>query len=261
MPWDGCAADTSPVTGQGGSLTRALRILEAVSALGDGVTAKAIARRLGCPLPTVYRALGTLVEEGYLVRLNAVRGYGLGYKVAELHRGLTVQVRPPAVVRGLLHEVHDGVGAAAYLAVLRDVDVVVAHVDRCTEHPGALGLVAGDPAPAHATALGKALLAGLAPAQLGEVLEGRVLTPFTARTVADRRGLDRELRRIRASGAAVEVEEYHRGLAGIAVRVSAGGAQAAVGVAVSRAEFTARRWELEHAVRETADRVGRALAS
>ncbi|GAA1873130.1 hypothetical protein GCM10009836_62600 [Pseudonocardia ailaonensis] len=246
------------MTGQGGSLARALRVLEAVSVLGDGVTAKAIARRLGCPLPTVYRALATLVEEGYLVRLNAVRGYGLGYKVAELHRGLTTQVRPPAPVRGLLHEVHDGIGAAAYLAVLRDTDVVVAHVDRCADHPGALGLVAGEPAPAHATALGKVLLAGLGPAELGEVLEGRAFTAFTPRTVADRRGLDRELRRVRAAGAAVEVEEFHRGVAGIAVRAGSG---AAVGVAVSRAEFAARRWELEHAVRETAERVGRALAS
>ncbi|MCE0761850.1 helix-turn-helix domain-containing protein [Pseudonocardia kujensis] len=246
-------------SGQGGSLVRALRVLEAVSALGDGVTAKAIARRLGCPLPTVYRALGTLVEEGYLVRLNAVRGYGLGYKVAELHRGLTTQVRPSAAVRGLLHEVHDGVGAAAYLAVRRDVDVVVAHVDRCAEHPGPLGLRVGEPAPVHATALGKVLLAGLAPAELGEVLERTPLTAYTPRTLADRRGLDRELQRIRAAGAAVEVEEFHRGVAGVAVALR--GATAAVGVAVSRAEFSARRWELEHAVREAADRVSRVLTA
>ena len=97
----------------GSSITRALRVVEAVAAAGDGVTAKAIARRLGAPLPTVYRALGTLVEEGYLVRLHDVRGYGLGYRVAELHRGLTEQVRPPAPVRAVLHEVHATTGAAA----------------------------------------------------------------------------------------------------------------------------------------------------
>jgi IclR family transcriptional regulator, acetate operon repressor len=243
---------------QSGSLVRALRVLEAVAALGDGVTAKAIARRLGAPLPTVYRALGTLVAEGYLVRLNAVRGYGLGYKVSELHRGLTAQVRPPAAVRTLLHEAHSGVGAAAYLAVLRDVEVVVAHVDRCSDHPGPLGLRVGEIAPAHATALGKAVLAGLDTGPLGDVLTSTSLTAFTPRTVADRRTLDRELRRVRAAGAAVEVEEFHRGVAAVAVAVR--GTRSAVGVAVTRAEFTARRWELEHAVRETAERVGRALA-
>lgn len=246
--------------GTAGSVTRALRVLEAVAALGDGVTAKAIARRLGCPLPTAYRALAVLVEEGYLVRLNEVRGYGLGYRVADLHRGLAAQVRPPSSVLGVLHEMHTRLGVAAYLAVPRDVDVVVAHVDRCAEHPGPLDIRVGEPAPVHATALGKAVLAGWGPAALAEVVE-RGLPAFTPRTLGDRRGLERELRRVRAAGTAVEVDEYHRGVAGIAVcvRSPSGTPAGAVGVSVSRAEFTERRWELEHAVREAADRVARAL--
>ena len=136
----------------GSSITRALRVVEAVAVAGDGVTAKAIARRLGCPLPTVYRALGTLVEEGYLVRLHDVHGYGLGYRVAELHRSLTEQVRPEPALRTTLREVHTAAEAAAYLAVFRDVDVVVAHVDDCADHPRPDGLRVGEPTPAHATA-------------------------------------------------------------------------------------------------------------
>jgi hypothetical protein len=38
------------------STTRALRVVEAVAAAGDGVTAKVIARRVGVPLPSVCRA-------------------------------------------------------------------------------------------------------------------------------------------------------------------------------------------------------------
>lgn len=248
--------------GAGGSVLRALRVIEAVAAAGDGVTAKAIARRLGCPLPTAYRALGTLVEEGYLVRLHAVRGYGLGYRVAELHRSLTDQVRPPAAVRAVLADLHSAVAAAACLAVLRDVDVVVAGIDRCADHPGAADLRVGEPTPAHATALGKAVLAALPPVALEDVLAQRGLEALTPRTVADRRSLDRELLRVRTAGAAVEVEEFHRGVAGIAVAVRGpGGAPAgAIGVSVTRADFGARRWELEHAVREAADRATRALA-
>ncbi|GAA4544785.1 IclR family transcriptional regulator [Pseudonocardia xishanensis] len=242
---------------QSGSLVRALQVLEAVSVLGDGVTAKAVARRLGCPLPTVYRTLGTLVEQGYLVRLHAVRGYGLGYKVAELHRGLVAQVRPSAAVRGLLHEVHSAAGAAAYLAVLRDEVVVVAHVDLCADHPGRLGLRVGEPAPPHATALGRALLAGMDPAALTGIVGRGGLPAFTPRTVAHRSGLDRELHRVRSSGAAIAVEELHTGVAEIAV----GRGSAAVGVAVRRADFTARRTELERAVREGADRIAEELSA
>lgn len=241
----------------GSSITRALRVVEAVALAGDGVTAKAIARRLAAPLPTVYRALGTLVEEGYLVRLHDVHGYGLGYRVAELHRSLTDQVRPEPALRSALREVHTSAGAAAYLAVFRDVDVVVAYVDDCADHPRPDALHVGEPTPAHATAAGKVMLAGLRPARLSELLERTGLPRLAPRTVADRRALDRELMRIRSEGAAVEVEEYVPGVAGLAAPVlgADGEVSAALGVSVSRAEFTARRWELERVVRAAASRV------
>ena len=233
----------------GSSITRALRVVEAVAVAGDGVTAKAIARRLGCPLPTVYRALGTLVEEGYLVRLHDVHGYGLGYRVAELHRSLTEQVRPEPALRTTLREVHTAAEAAAYLAVFRDVDVR-------DDHPRPDGLRVGEPTPAHATAAGKVMLAGLRPARLSELLERTGLPRLAPRTVADRRALDRELMRIRSEGAAVEVEEYVPGVAGVAAPVlgADGEVTAALGVSVPRSEFTARRWELERVVRIAAAR-------
>ena len=129
------AVDAEPAIGS--SIVRALRVVEAVAAAGDGVTAKAIARRLGSPLPTVYRALGVLVEEGYLVRLHDVRGYGLGYRVAELQRGLVEQLRPAAGVRSILYEVHTTGRAAAYLVVPRDVDMRWARGDCGTPRPDA----------------------------------------------------------------------------------------------------------------------------
>ncbi len=249
--------DVAPGRQSGSSITRALRVVEAVAAAGDGVTAKAIARRLGCPLPTVYRALGTLVDEGYLVRLQDVRGYGLGYRVAELHRSLTEQIRPAGPLRAALHEVHTTAGAAAYLAVFRDVEVVVADVDDCAEHPRPADLRVGLPTPAHATAAGKVMLAGLRPARLAELLERTGLPRVAPHTVADRRELDRELMRIRSDGAAVEVEEFAPGVAGVAAPVLGvdGEIDAAIGVSVSRQEFAARRWELERVVRAAAGRV------
>ena len=232
--------------------------MEAVAAAGDGVTAKAIARRLGCPLPTVYRALGTLVEEGYLVRLHDVRGYGLGYRVAELHRSLTDQVRPPATLRGVLRDLHTTAGAAAHLMVFRDVELVVAHVDDCSDHPRPETMRVGEPTPAHATAAGKVMLAGLRPARLSELLARTGLPQLAPHTVGDRRTLDRELMRIRSDGAAVEVEEYEPGLAGVAAPVHGadGELHGALGVSVSRAEFAERRWQLERAVRTAATRAG-----
>jgi IclR family transcriptional regulator, acetate operon repressor len=232
----------------GTSTTRALRVVEAVAAAGDGVTAKVIARRLGIPLPSVYRAIGTLVDEGYLVRLHDVRGYGLGYRVAQLHRRLTEQVRPPSVVRQVLHDVHVSVGAAAYLAVLRDLDVVVAYVDDCAEHPRPALMRVGEPVTPYATAAGKAVLAELRPGALAE-LAARSGVPGPRYPVDEA-----ELTRIRADGAVVEAHEYEPGTAGVAAPVHAadGAVTGALGVTVPRVDLATRRCELSQAVREAA---------
>lgn len=70
------------------SVQRALRILEVVAESPDGIPAKAIARRLNLALSTTYHILHTLVAEGYVVRLEGMRGFGLGYKVPALNRDL-----------------------------------------------------------------------------------------------------------------------------------------------------------------------------
>jgi IclR family acetate operon transcriptional repressor len=235
----------------GTSITRALRVVEAVAAAGDGVTAKAIARRLGIPLPSVYRTLGTLVDEGYLVRLQEVHGYGLGYRVVQLHRSLTEQMRPTADVRAVLHEVHTTIGAAAYLAVLRATDVVLAYVDDCADHPRPCAMRVGEPMAPHETAAGKAVLAELRPGALAEIA-ARSGTP--GRSSLE---VDEQLRRIRLTGTAVEVEEYQPGAAGVAapVHTPGGEVRGALGVSVPCADLTSRRLELERAVREAAARV------
>jgi len=137
---------------------------------------------------------------------------------------------------------------------------VIAHVEQCGAHPGP-GLRAGEPVPAHATAGGKVLLAGLEGPRLAAVVAHGGLARSTRRTLPDRRALDRELMRIRSAGAAVEVEEYERGVAGVAVPVRGpgGDTSAAIGVVVARSDFGARRWDLEDAVRVAAVRASRAL--
>ena len=77
-----CVGLTEP-SGLIGSAQRALRVLDIVGSAGDGITAKAVARRAGYNLSTTYHLLNTLVHEGYLIRLGHGRGFGLGYKVGQ----------------------------------------------------------------------------------------------------------------------------------------------------------------------------------
>ena len=243
------------------SVSRALRVVEVVAEAGDGVTPKSIARRLGYTLPTTYRLLATLVEEGYLVRLNGLRGYGLGYRLGELARSLADQVAPPWAVREILHDVHRRAEGAAHYLVFRDDTAVVAHLDDCPAHPAPPALRVGEPVAAHAAAAGKVLLAEL-DRRRPPGTQAHRLSRCTARTLVDPAGLARELARVRERGVAVEVDELRVGVAGVAVPVYGpdGAPAGALGVSVATADFAPRRPGLEHVARDGARRMAVALA-
>ncbi|HEY4005841.1 MAG TPA: IclR family transcriptional regulator [Pseudonocardia sp.] len=248
----------SPMTAET-SVGRAFRVVEAVADAGDGVTPKAIARRLGFTLPTTYRLLSMLVEEGYLVRLRELRGYGLGYRLGELAHRLTDQLAVPWAVRGVVHDLHRLAGGPAYYAVFRDDQIVIAHLDDCPVHPGPAPLRVGEPVVGHATSVGKVLLADLDRRRLAGLLSSPdPLTRMTQRTITDRGRLGRELELVRELGVAAEVDELVVGQAGVAapVRTHSGEVIGALGVSVSRPEFTARRTAIERLVRDAARRVG-----
>jgi DNA-binding IclR family transcriptional regulator len=142
-----------------GSAQRALRVLEMVAAEGDGITAKAIARRADYRLSTTYHLLNTLVHEGYLIRLGHGRGFGLGYKVGGLYQRLCEELDVDEALRDELRLLHQRGQAAAYYTVFRDTQVVVAAVADSVEFPRAKPVDFGFHEAAHATAFGKVMLA------------------------------------------------------------------------------------------------------
>jgi DNA-binding IclR family transcriptional regulator len=250
-------------TGLLGSVQRALRVLEAVAAAGDGVTAKAVARRTGYKLSTTYHLLNTLVHDGYLVRLNNARGYGLGYKISELNAQLAGAIEVTPAVADLLQAVHRQAGAAVYYAVFRDGELVVAEVADSPAAPRAQPLTLGFRDAPHATAFGKVLMAAMPERDRRDYLAGTGLPRLTPRTVTRLADLEQQLDRIRATGIGQEVEEFIPDLACVAAPVTAadGSVRGALSLSVPAREFTRRRGELARAARSGAARVSRALSS
>jgi DNA-binding IclR family transcriptional regulator len=250
------------VSGQLSSVHRALQVLELVAEVGDGVTAKAVARRLGFKLPTTYHLLNSLVAEDYLVHLDDARGYGLGYKVAELNDRLRSQLQVSGRIAAILHEVHEGAQAAAYYTVFRDTDVVVAHIDDCDEHPRVRPLDIGFHQAVHALAYGKVMLAELPPDGLAARVGTGELPRHTPRTLTSLSALARELEHVRAAGIGIEIEEFQPGLACMAAPVhdATETVTGAIAVSVTPEDFSRRRWHLERWVRIGAGRAARALA-
>jgi len=233
-----------------GSVRRALRVLEVVAAAGDGVTAKAVARRCGFKLSTTYHLLHTLVHEGYLVRLPNARGYGLGYRLTDLHRQLRSQLAVTPRVVDALTVAHRWGGTATYFSVLRDADVVVADVVDSPQMPRVEPLDVGFREAAHATAFGKVLLAYLPPARRREYLAGVGLRRLTGRTITGLDAFEEELATVRLTGIAQEIEEFRSDLACVAVPVRAadGAVVGAVAASAPLAFFRAHRDRMAAAV-------------
>ncbi|BCY07747.1 IclR family transcriptional regulator [Actinoplanes sp. L3-i22] len=244
------------------SVERAMRVLDHVAAAGGPVPARDAAVALGLTLPTTYHLLATLVQAGYLVHLSDQKAYALGHRVDDLARALHRQIAAPPEVRRVAAVVHRQAHAAAYYAALRNAEMIVAHVDECPVHPRIRVLDVGFHEAPHATAFGKLMLATLTPADRDELLDRTGTPAVTPATVTDRAVLLRQLRQVRGTGLAVEVNEFQPDLSCLAAPVNdaTGRFIGAVAVSLPTSRMRADRWTVERVVRLGAVRASRAVA-
>lgn len=106
----------------------ALSMLEAVAAMGAGVTARQLAERLGMPRATTYRLLNLLVQDEYLVRTPDLTGFALGTKVALLAGSIGVE-RIPRAARDVLERTRASARGGIHLVLYRQDRVIVADED------------------------------------------------------------------------------------------------------------------------------------
>lgn len=238
------------------SVRRALHLLDAVGEAGHPLPAKALARRAGLPLATTYHLLRTLVHEGYLTRLDGV-GYVLGDHVATLLDGPAQAAQRAVRRREILIGLRDGLAAASYLSVLSDGEIRLVDVADGPATPR-VDLWVGFEDAAHATAVGKAVLAVLRSDERADYLARHGMADLTPHTVTDARVL---LRQLEARPAfALDSEEYALGTACVAVPVPGAPEPAAVAVSVPVGRV-ARIVGHADQLRSAATRLGLALAA
>ncbi|WP_159502486.1 helix-turn-helix domain-containing protein [Microbacterium sp. 18062] len=106
----------------------ALTVLEAVAALGAGVTAREISDALGLPRATTYRLVNLLVEDEYLVRTRDLSGFALGAKVAQL-AAVAVPVRLPTAARAVLAETRSALRGGVHVVLFGEGRLTIADAD------------------------------------------------------------------------------------------------------------------------------------
>lgn len=211
-----------------GSVQRALRLLEAVAASEDAVSAKQLARLVGLPLPTTYHLLRTLVHEGYLSKADG--GYLLGKNAAQSDRSRMQDVLPR--VRPVLRSLRDELGGATYLSVydhgeIRLIDIADGPAAPCVD------LWVGIHESGHATAFGKAILSGLVPEQRADYIDRHDLHDLTPHTITNRGTLERRLET--SPEVWSDTEEYLLGTSCLAATIRGGETVGAVAVSLPSA--------------------------
>ena len=210
------------------SVANALTALEVLSEADGPVGVTFVADRLDVAPSTAHRLLATLVAGGF-ARREGDRRYGIGPAVARLAARSSAPLLLRDAARPVLRWLAASSGEAVHLAVLDGNAVVtIDHVGGGRSTEG--GHTVGSPVPAHATAVGLALLAHHPRAVEAVVAAG--LPRWTPETIADAATLRRRLAEVRRRGYAVNVRGWMTGTAGVAAPVLAadGNAVASVGI-------------------------------
>jgi len=229
-----------------GGLAKGLEVLRTFSRSKPHMTLSEIAARAGLPAATARRCLNTLEELGYVARNG--RQFLLRPQVLEIGAVYLDSMGIHSLTQTKLEELALATGGSAALAVMSGTGVVIAA--RGSVRTQALPLEAhvGTRFPAHATALGKVLLAGLGPERLSNWFEKAELTRLTDRTVTDRATLMQQIEAARRDGYATAEEEVAAGIVALAVPVrdAAGRVVAALDVVVHVREATASELVAKH---------------
>ena len=238
------------------SVERAMSVLRAFTPEAPALTLTEVATAASIDRAGARRLLLTLVDLGYVNHDG--RLYSLTPQVLEFGYAYLSSRSLPQIAEPHLRRLTGELKEMTAVGVL-DGD----HVRYVAHGPSpkllSVAIPVGTRLPAHATSMGKILLAGMPPETLEARLGSMELAQYTARTITTREGLRVELARVRKQGFVISDDELEGGLRGVAVpiRDARGRAQAAVNVSLDTrgaTEDTVRR-EIVPLLEATAARI------
>lgn len=240
------------------SVMRALGILSCFSNEQPELRVIDFANMLNLTQSNVSRLLTTMVSLGYVVKDETTGHYRLGAEIVTLG-GIALnhyEIRKQALPE--LYEIEKKTGLDTNLAILdHGTAFYLAHVD--SYDSPRLYTYIGRRNPLHCTAMGKAFLAYMDPAEAEALLADNPLHQYTEKTITDKDKLMTHLEQYRRSGYVVEEEELALGRACIAVPIMGrtGKVVAAMSISgsLSKVNLKEREKELAYILIEMADRV------
>lgn len=249
------SVDSAPEADDGGALRpvksaeRALRLLEILGGEREPVAVAELHRRTGYPRSSLHQLLHTIAAQGWIEMSPDGGSASIGSRALIVGTSYLDRDRALPYAGATLERVRDETGYTAHYARLDGADVLYLATRETTHSRRATSRV-GRHLPANATALGKAMLAELTPAERRDRLGGEPLRRLTARTLTTHADLDLDLETVRDRHYAVEREENTAGVSCVS---------ATVGYRIPATDAMSCSLPLDVATEDEVDRVGRIL--
>jgi DNA-binding IclR family transcriptional regulator len=214
-----------------GSVDNALRLLLMFRERRSVRIADA-SREMDVARSTAHRLMQMLQYHGFIEQDPESKAYVAGPALVEVGLSVVRDLDVRAVARPYLNELVEELEETAHLVQRRGRDIIF--VDTI-ESPRLVrvGGRTGTLLPAHSTASGKTLLAGMAPDDFRKLYPERKLKALTERTTTSRKDLEDELERVRDVGYATNFGEGEADVAAVAVAVGGHGGEPLASISVS----------------------------
>lgn len=198
------------------ALAKGLSILESFDAAHSQMTLSDIARRVGLSPAAARRALLTLKSLGYVGQTE--KRFHLRPRVMSLGSSFYFSAHVDEVLQPDLRGLVEKFGDASSVATLVGHDVLyIAHYSE--QRARRASAVIGARYPAHATSLGRVLLAGLSDDALDAYMANVEPVALTNKTITDKAELRAIIEQVREDNYAVSVDQLDYGITALAVPI------------------------------------------
>jgi len=244
-------------------VSRALKVLRHIAEGNSCANNNKSAKELDINRTTLLRLLHTLREEGMIEPAAETGGYVLGTGLISLAAKALFSRDIVQVAQPVLKRLAADLGLSAHLGVLEGATIL--YLLRETPNLHLVSNVrVGSSLPAHATTIGRILLAQLPEAELRARLADWRLDPVTDKTKTTPEDLLAQLREDRKLGLAWSVGNYEPGIGSVAAAVfeASGAAVGAINVTGPESDFalrTGRRADIAARIAEAADTISQQL--
>jgi IclR family KDG regulon transcriptional repressor len=258
-----CKCERKEIMSYKASVTKkTLEVLKVLATAQRQLGVSEIARVLSINKSTAFGILGTLQEDGYVLKDLSTKKYTVGDELVNLSRMISEGKGLAHVARPFLERLAESVDETVFLGIggddtIKIIDVVEAKKSLTLSSP------IGTKIPITAGAPGKAYLSSLQDHEVVALLKKKGLTAFTKTSITNIDRFLREIEATRKQGFALDREEYIKGVRGVATNVASGNRVAGVIWVAGFAGSMDRRKVLEvsRKISETARRLTEKLTS